>query len=211
MAVPNQAGLVPLVVWGHYILGLTVLLTGSPDGDILFGHSSSPQVTIKWCDHIDPTDPVYLLDSKMEIILSTELSHNIHARIIAEERCRLKGYGTKLVDRFRAKDDAMAPSSVQLAHITLAFCRVVSPVLYRVDLRGKGVSTPLIQTRDSVESWRLTDAAEIFFEGVQWNKATVDAYADVLKTQPVESLLEDLIYSDQLCTARYEASLAFNC
>lgn len=201
MAVPNQAGLVPLVVWAHYTLGLTVLLTGSPDGDILFGQSSNPQVTIKWCDHIEPTDPVYLLDSKMEIILSTELSHNIHARIIAEERCRLKGYGTKLVNRFRAKDDAMAPSSVKLAYITLAFCRVVSPVLYRVNLKGEGVSTPLIQTRDTVESWRLTDAAEIFFEGVQWNEATVDAYTDALKTQTVESLLEDLIYSESDSTA----------
>ncbi|KAF4153779.1 hypothetical protein CNMCM6936_009559 [Aspergillus lentulus] len=192
MAVPSQAGLVPLVVWAHHILGLTVLLKGSPDGDVLFGHSSSPQITIKWCDHIDLTDEVYLLDSKMEILLSTELSHNIHARIISEERCRLKGYGTKLVNRFKAKEDDMAPSRVQLVCITLAFCRVVTPFLYRVDLKEKGVSTPLIQARDSVESWRLRAAADILFSGVPWNPATADAYTDALKTQTVERLLEYL-------------------
>jgi hypothetical protein len=201
MAVPSQAGLVPLVVWAHYILGLTVLLKGSPDGDVLFGHSLSPQVTIKWCDHIDLTAPVYLLDSKMEIILTTELSHNIHARIISEERCRLKGYGAKLINRFKAKDDGMALTRVQLVCITLAFCRVVTPFLYRVDFKGKGASTPLIQARDSVESWRLTDAAEIFFQEIPWSMAAVDTYSDALKTQTVERLLEDLVCSGNNSTA----------
>ncbi|RJE25781.1 hypothetical protein PHISCL_01894 [Aspergillus sclerotialis] len=193
MAVPNQAGLIPLVIWAHYVLGLTVLLKSSPDGDILFGSSSHAQVIIKWCDHMDLAEPINLLDSNMDIVLSTELMQNIHARIISEERCRLKGYGTKLIYRWNNTDSRTALSRVQLVQLVLAFCRVVSPMLYRVCLRGKGLSKPLTQYRDNAAPWRLTEAAEVFFDGIMWSEEEIDKHTDYLKTRTLESLFETIL------------------
>ncbi len=46
--VDSQLGLVPMIIWAFGILGLTVLVKDSPDGDIVFGKSDNPQVIIKW-------------------------------------------------------------------------------------------------------------------------------------------------------------------
>lgn len=40
--VNSQTGLVPMVIWAHYILGLNVLIKSSLDGDVVFGHVERP-------------------------------------------------------------------------------------------------------------------------------------------------------------------------
>jgi hypothetical protein len=59
----NQCGLFPLVVWAHYILGLTALVKNSPDGDIVFGSAKRPHAVINWAEIIDGSHAVHLLDS----------------------------------------------------------------------------------------------------------------------------------------------------
>ena len=92
MAVDNQMGLTPLVVWAHCILGLTVLVKGSPDGNVLFETSANPQVVINWSHdwEIDsrlhtvkePSDPItYLLDENMQVVLKVESDHDESIKI----------------------------------------------------------------------------------------------------------------------------------
>ena len=45
--VESQTGLMPIIVWAHFILGLAVLVKDSPDGDVAFGRLEHPQVIIK--------------------------------------------------------------------------------------------------------------------------------------------------------------------
>lgn len=79
MMVENQTGLVPIVVWAHCVLGLTVMIKGSPDGEVVFGRSPNPQVIINWSNEwpfiaytrsLEERAPpaVYLLDGKMDVV-----------------------------------------------------------------------------------------------------------------------------------------------
>lgn len=98
--VASQKGVVPIIVWGHYILGLTVLVNGSPDGDVMFGRSGGPQIIIKWSSAPrNPTNQfenwlsasmIYLPDANQEIVLKTEPVDNESTRIGGQECHRLR-------------------------------------------------------------------------------------------------------------------------
>ena len=50
MVVQDHTGLVPLLIWAHYIFDLSVLAKQTPDGDIHFGEvpSTRAEVVINW-------------------------------------------------------------------------------------------------------------------------------------------------------------------
>ena len=57
--VESQTGLVPIIIWAHFILGLAVLVKDSPDGDVVFGRIEHPQVIIKWSPPLS-SNPTHL-------------------------------------------------------------------------------------------------------------------------------------------------------
>ena len=102
--VENQSGVVPIIVWGHYILGLTVLVDRSLDEDMIFGRAEGPQIIINWSSaSVNPTDQledwlsapmIYLLPANQEVLLKTEPVDNESAKIEGQECRCLKGYRT---------------------------------------------------------------------------------------------------------------------
>ncbi|KAL8732452.1 MAG: hypothetical protein Q9181_003948 [Wetmoreana brouardii] len=106
-------GLVPLIVWAHSILGLSVLVEGSPDGNVAFGDCRRPQVVISWNNKdkdgdldwytfkVDDYFPqaIYLSDGEQEVLLESDTTQDRTLKIDGQERHRLKGFGTACLHR----------------------------------------------------------------------------------------------------------------
>ncbi|KAL8929251.1 MAG: hypothetical protein Q9208_001334 [Pyrenodesmia sp. 3 TL-2023] len=154
--VKNQTGLIPIVIWAHHILGLTVLVRNSPDGDVTFGSLGSPQVIIQWSNTFlvnrrqiggreiggitslspewESSPTILLLDAKMQLVLKSEPNDDAGATIEGQECHRLKGYGTTFLRRwFNAKtlvaDDD--PIYVDTANLAVSFAIALTRVMRR--------------------------------------------------------------------------------
>lgn len=195
MMVENQMGLVPVVVWAHCVLGLTVLVKGSPDGNVVFGRSPNPQVIINWShnwqfdqeseDMVEPSFPaVYLLDGSMDVVLSIEAENDQALRIEGQQRLRLRGYGTNYLRRLFNKqliviDDD--PIYEEYVLFVVAIAILMSKVLRRVPLKKyvSGVQVPALCHRIT-EYWRILTSSELLFSGIAVNKKDIDHYVERL-------------------------------
>ena len=195
--VESQRGVVPIIVWGHCILGLTVLVTGSPDGDVTFGHTEGPQIIIKWSSApVNPTNQfedwlsapvIYLLDASHEVILKTEPLDSESTRIEGQECHCLKGYGTTFLQRLFNKiklvedDDPIYADS---ANFAVAFALLLSRSIRREPIsdehRGnKDIETPA-QCSLGTEPWRLFDSGKSLFAGIELDKRVISEFAEKL-------------------------------
>ncbi|KAL8718950.1 MAG: hypothetical protein Q9225_003979 [Loekoesia sp. 1 TL-2023] len=204
--VESQAGLIPIVIWAHYILGLTVVVKHSPDGDVAFGRMENPQVIIKWFSPssaegflaqgtVTSTDQeqgktptIYLMDADMHVLLKTEPTDKQGTRIEGEECQRLKGYGTMYLQRilntytFVANNDPMLADT---ANFAVSFAILVSKAMYRVPFSG--LSRDPNEERDALnpvylatEYWRFFDSSSLLFWGIKLDKRKVSEYLDKL-------------------------------
>jgi len=151
--VDSQLGLVPIITWSFRILGLTVLVKDSPDGDVVFGNSGNPQVIIKWSlksisdlkpalksdtrsRQPSPSVPtIYLLDAQMHILLKSEQQDQRGTRIQGLECHRLRGYGTTFLQRLFNESslvDDDDPIFAEAANFATAFARLISRSMRRI-------------------------------------------------------------------------------
>ena len=201
--VQNQMGLVPIVVWAHYILGLEVLIKGSPDGDIQFGTYAlkRPQVVITWSGHWETIPPEFegewgtmslpcptisLLDGQMEIVLTTtEPKDGEFMTIEGQERFRLQGYGTAYLRRMHcfntdtllADDDPIYTDCVQTV---VALAILVQKFLYRKPhgpILNEDIPKECFFKPDNV---RVTTSAELLFTGIKFDKKEINRYVERL-------------------------------
>ena len=204
--VENQRGVVPIIVWGHYILGLTVLVTGSPDKDVTFGRTKSPQIIIKWASApVSPTNQyedwlsvpmIYLLDASQEVVLKSEPLDNESTRIEGQECHCLKGYGTTFLQRLFNKiklveDDD--PIYAETANFAVAFALLLSKSMRRKPIsdehRGnKDIETPA-QCYLGTEPWRLFDSSKLLFAGIELDKRVISGFAERLTGVDVEDMI----------------------
>ncbi|MCJ1229757.1 hypothetical protein MMC12_006427, partial [Toensbergia leucococca] len=198
IVVDNQMGLVPIVVWGYCILGLTVLVKGSPDGDVAFGREEGPQIIINWSrewemhmwswEAKNTSVPVIsLLDGDMEVLLSTKPDDSETVEIEGQEIHRLEGYGTTFLrglfnmDSIIADDHPIYAESVQ--HL-IAFAIVMLKSTRRVPFPG--VSDPRKQPEVpeqcymKVENIRLIASSEALFSGITFDKKEINGYVEKL-------------------------------
>ena len=200
LRVDGQTGLVPIVIWAHYILGLNVLVESSPDGDVVFGQVERPQVIIKWnstlsiqhgqvssgLDHSTKVPPpdIYLLDAGMHVILKTEPEVDKMIEIKGQECCRLKGYSTIYLQRFFNEQRLLAdddPVYADTANFTVSITLLVSSAArYREPCYGEGET--LRKTRDfNTELWRLFDSSLLFFSGIELDKHQIFEQLDKIR------------------------------
>ena len=201
MVVENQTGLVPIVIWAHCILGLNVIVQGSPDGEVTFGTSGSPQVIIKWAGwelhHYywkakDTTSPVvYLLDGDMHVLLMAEPTENEGVDIEGQERHRLKGYGTTFLRRLLNMDSMIAdddPIYAEVVQYAIAFASVAAQYSCRAPVKlpvsdrlgEKEFEVPR-QCYLKTENMRLITSSEILFSGIQIDKRRVSHDVERIK------------------------------
>ena len=191
--IDNQMGLVPVVIWAHYILGLTVLIKNSPDGDVAFGQTENPQVIIKWsskelftralniADHKDllsrPT--IYLLDAEMQVHLETGPNDDQGTRIESQECHRLKGYDTTFLRRlFNGRtlisdDDQIYTDT---ANFAVAFALLLTKVMRRVPFSGQEIRRTPDQCSLSTEHWRLFDSGRLLFMEINLGRQQINEY-----------------------------------
>ncbi|MCJ1374662.1 hypothetical protein MMC20_005894 [Loxospora ochrophaea] len=124
MVCDSEEGKVPLVIWAHHILGLTLLIRSSSKGDLSFGDAHSPQIIIYWRSNgatssTLKSSPV-LLDKTMDVVLKSDLSSLSQERIRASERHHLKNYGVVFLQRYfndkkyTCYDDPVYTDSIEL-------------------------------------------------------------------------------------------------
>ena len=188
--IESQAGLLPIVIWAHYILGLNVLVMNSPDGDVAFGRLEAPQLIIRWSSELEslkgpniqgPSPTIYLLDANMQVILQVDPNDNKHvAQIEGQECCRLKGYGTLFLQRFFNTSTFVAdndPVIVESANFAVTFAiymslRMVPQAFGHFYL--KSYSSDILKWRDfTIENWRIFDSSDILLWGIQLDKGQI--------------------------------------
>lgn len=210
IVVENQMGLIPMVIWAHYILGLTVLVKNSPDGDVTFGRMRKPQVIITWASsflpisgRMTPNKPrvssptIHLLDADMNVLLETNPNHDESTRIEGQECHRLKGYGTTFLRRLYNRKTLVAdddPIFADTANFAVSFGILLSRVMRRVPLpehdiykTNKDYRIPK-QCYLSTEYWRLYDSSNLLFWGIKLDKQTISEYLDKLCGKNVDDM-----------------------
>lgn len=190
IVVESQMGLIPLIVWAHYILGLRVLIQDSPDGDVYFGGPGNPQVIIKWAKEpelfeADLMSPpaVYLHDGDMEIILTTCPHDNDAVQLNSEEKHRLEGYGTTFLQRLYNRASITTydhPIYKETAQFSVAFAISVSKILRRVPFPNQ-ISSPVPpQCSQNTQIWQIKDASDVLFHGIEIDWNAVEGYSKTL-------------------------------
>ena len=196
--VDRPRGMIPLTIWAHFILGLSVLVEGTPDGNVTFGDCHRPQVIIKWNvkdfpgiqwsnSQVDDQYPqaMYLLDSHREVLLQSHRIDNKIVRIDGQERHRLHGYGSAFLQRqycktqFVANDSPLYSETANFAvSYAIAFSRrILHPLLFAV--RRPEPTMPK-QHHHDIEIWRLYQSAEMLFAGLRLDKQRIsDALQDM--------------------------------
>lgn len=210
--VESQIGLIPIVVWARYILGLTVLIKDSPDGDVIFGCMRNPQVIINWSltslsfsemlipgllkrELSPPT--MYLLDAGMHVLLKTEASDNEGTIIEGQECHRLKGYGTTFLQRLFNRETLIAdddPIYAETANFAVSFAILLSRVMRRVPNsiqsgreEDEEIDLPS-QYYLGTEHWRLFDSSYLLFWGIKLDKRKISEHVDRLSGNDIEDM-----------------------
>ena len=191
--VESELGLVPLIVWGHCILGLSVLVKDSPDGDVIFGRIGNPQIIIQWTSlAIQPTSQfkprvptIYLLDASQEVVLQTEPVDNENSRIEGQECHRLKDYGTTFLQRLFNKTILIAdddPVYAETANLAVAFAMWLSRSMRRVPVITESPHENRVSQQRCLgtESWRLFDSSSLLFSGIGLDKSVINDFNEKL-------------------------------
>jgi hypothetical protein len=192
MVLQNQEGMIPLIVWAHYILGLTVQVHHPAENGVTFG-TGTPQVIIQLSlKGVKPhgTVEILLLDRDMNVVLKCAPEDILTTEIKTQERHLLCGYGT---EHFRRKFNQCLntadndPLYQETAQLILAFAIVKSSTLCRVAVsnpdRKPGDDLPCFS---SLERWRIFDAADIIFHGIQYDRLEVDSYIRMIKNSTLQ-------------------------
>jgi len=203
----NERGCITLVIWAHYILELTVVITDTPMGQIVFGNANEPHVYISWSkekkddagelfwpsekdDDIEPT--IRLHEQDISIVLTeSEPEPERRISIITEERHSLCGYGVTYlrrvlnVDVITPDDDPIYEESVKLItalaiHASRRLNRNLN-FLNRYSTSTSRSSTPA-STRSwtHVEIWRVMSSAKLIFNGLSIDPSGVESYTNFL-------------------------------
>jgi hypothetical protein len=197
--VSNENGSITLIVWAHYILGLTVAVQFKGD-TVLFGTvKDSPHVTIEWSkenkdganelfwpgqtDDEDPT--IRYLDANMDVILeSAPEKDQIPLEGAVADRHPVRNYGVAYLERvlnrtvITAQNDPIYKESVNLITALAIHANEHLDRDYGRRLQGRN-SRKTISTVPhgiDVEVWRILASARLLFDSVGIDTAVVQTY-----------------------------------
>jgi len=205
MTVSNETGCITLIIWAHYILELTVVITDTPKGQIVFGNAKEPHVYISWSKEKkddagelfwplesddDDAEPTIRLHERDISIVLTESTPEPERRIsiITEERHPLCGYGVTYlrrvlnVDVITLDNDPIYEESVKL--ITALAIHVSRRLDRNLNFRNRlSTSTPQASASRSwtlLEKWRVMASAKLIFNGLSIDPTGVESYEKFL-------------------------------
>ncbi|KAL8926241.1 MAG: hypothetical protein Q9172_001883 [Xanthocarpia lactea] len=210
IVVENQTGLIPIVIWAHYILGLTVHVRNSPDGNIAFGPFGTPQVIIQWSNTFsvdtvgslstyptwESSPTIQLFDAQMHPVLKTEPNDDESAKIEGQECHRLRGYGTTFLRRlFNSKiliaddDPIYVDTAILSVSIAIALTRVMRrDAITTYDLQYRLANDDDLSQHFYINSepWRLFDSSNLLLSGIKLDKTKINEYLENLNGKRID-------------------------
>jgi hypothetical protein len=201
VTVSDQTGCITIIIWAHFILGLSVVIN-TQDGSraVVFGAQEAAQVHIAWSppDEYDSeslswdndtttTGPeIRLYDKDMSVILSCipEEEDSLLNSDIAIERHPLRGYGVTYLRRtvnFRSIVDENHPVYGETVNMIVALALQASRKLDRNLYPIQGLTQQVSDVQVDaivIEAWRVTNSARMIFHGMEVDTAGVRSYAD---------------------------------
>ena len=200
MTVSTRYGFIPLVIWAHFILDLSVLVSGIPGGDITFPthQAPSPQIIISWSHSVEQPQ-VCLLNSETEIVVLETNPADIRLRHInACERLPLQNFGTVMLRRefnlYRYSTAQEDPMYLEAVNLVLA---MAVGSLNRLERGSHEMSS--LRASTNIQRWQIYDAGALLFQDIPFNGKTVDAYAKEIGSlydiEPPRSLSKYLLHT----------------
>jgi len=208
VVISNQAGCIPLIIWSHNVLGLTVAITNLPNGNVVFGKAPEPQIYITWSakkqsddsslnsnywsygdgmtGELDPV--VRLLDKDMMVILSCEPHMTDTFSRTPQERHTLEGYGTTFLHRILNRDFITReedPMYSEMAFFVTGLAIRATQVMNEGGWHrfGGPLEFPSGLYRPlELEVFRTMASAKVLFHGIAIDASRVSTYADFLST-----------------------------
>ena len=184
----DQTGLVPLVIWAHYILSLTVIIRGYPGGDVKFGSNPSPHVSIPWEKNYTWSGwlggEVCLLDSAMSVVLRID-SDDIKLKSIAHaERIPVKEYGTTWLRRRFNNHILIAdedPLYQEVVELLVAMAITVSKRLVHGHLKPPGSAIGSMKEvyaprKLEIDRFAIYEAATVLFADIPLDKKGIESF-----------------------------------
>ena len=202
ITVSNAIGSITLIIWAHYVLGLTVVVVEPlSDERVIFGNHQSPHMIITWLeakkkeeDYLwwtsftgDVKPEIRLLDSKMSVILeSTETEENKRRDVItSDERHPLTNYGVTYLQRLfntvaitRDNDPIYEESAKWATALAIHADRQLDRKFESED--------PNVDAHEglcpaaSVEIWRILSSARLIFADIPLQASHIDSYVKFL-------------------------------
>lgn len=106
MVVEGDRSAITMVVWAHYVLGLTVLVQGSPTVDVAFGTAQLsiviqfPQNELLW----HSMSAAHLMNASGEKLLRIKQEETSSiSEITAERRIPIQGYGMRMLEELQVQ------------------------------------------------------------------------------------------------------------
>ena len=178
IVVRTTRGIVAIVVWAHYLLGLSVQVTDKHSRITLFGDcNGAPNVFIQETD-FEPkaVEEWLLLDAESQIVLRCiRESHDLIIEALDQERHALLGLGTELVRRYFNEEYLIRDDDP----VYLDLVSMVLAVALNASGKIRGEEPPMEETYFrglAIEAWRVFDSATILFDGIQIRKEAPKAY-----------------------------------
>ncbi|KAL8785778.1 MAG: hypothetical protein Q9213_003156 [Squamulea squamosa] len=201
-----------MVIWAHYILGLTVVIKDSPDGDVTFGRMVNPQLMIKWSSTFVPSKdfnfedftslsdinwkwayppPIYLLDADINVLLKIEPDDSEGTRIEGQETHRLQGYGTAFLRRMLnwkilVEDDD--PIFTDAANFASSFAFMSARMIRRALSPPRGFDVRQENLYMSPSYWRLWESSCLLLWGIKLDKRIVTEFINKLSGQNLKDM-----------------------
>ena len=188
MIIPSEEGAIPIVVWAHKILGLTVVIRSSSHEDLFFGSADKAHVTIKWRDErslafeVDAAD-ILVLDPSQEVVLRYGHEDHFAVGIQTEERHLLENFGSTHLRRFfKQHVSTMDDSPLYADFIELIFALVY---LMSRKIRRESYSDNIAKLNQyPLDVWRIENTIEVVFKD----------FIDRVKFDDLERLSKELRY-----------------
>jgi len=209
ITVSNQTGCIVIIIWAHFILGLSVVIETQDGSQVVsFGVREAAQVhilwyqpgeydsgSVSWDDDTTTIGPeIRLHDSEMSVILSCtpEEEDNLLNRDIAAERHPLRGYGVTYLQRtinYRNIVHDNHPAYGDTVNIIVGLALQASRKLDRNLYPGQGLAqqTSADQVEPIViETWRVTNSAQMIFHGMNIDIRGATSYAEYFSHTKLE-------------------------
>jgi hypothetical protein len=195
MVIDGSIGSTTMVVWAHYVLGLSVKVEGAPNGNITFGEKE-PSLIIRINDISlqQSLNPVYLMNASEEIMLAVQESEDsLITGIEASRRIPLYGYARRV---FEMDEVQLGPAGLtEMICLSAAWALLIAPRLRECLEIDPADGQPCVDfSRSSIVAaqYNLNKSISLICGDQYFDRNIVDNFMETLRDEQHPDGLYDL-------------------